>query len=518
MISSIVECIPNFSEARRPEVVEAIMNAVTSVECVSLLDRHSDVDHNRTVLTFAGSPEGVEEAAYQAIAKAADLINLDHRTGEHPRIGATDVVPFVPIRGVSMTDCVNIARRLGKRVGEKLAIPVYLYEEAATRPERKNLENIRRGQYEALKEEITVNPERTPDFGPTRVGKAGATVIGARQPLIAYNVYLTTGDVEVAKKVAKAVRHSSGGLRYVKALGMLVEGQAQVSMNLTDYRKTPIARVVEAIRSEAKRYGVGIHHSELVGLIPQEALVDAARWHLQLDQFEPDQILEYRLAAAQQESGVSSTQPMQFSEDFLDQLASDSPAPGGGSAAAYAGAAGAALVAMTARLTLGKKKYAAVENQMQSILDRAERLRAELKSAIQEDAESFNAVMAAFRLPKDSPEEGEVRIQAIEKATIVSAQVPLETGKKAVEVMELAEQTVVLGNLNCISDGATGAALAQAALTGAGYNVRININSLDDQAIGATLLKEMEELESRARVIDATIRSHLLERGGTSLV
>jgi len=513
----IVECIPNFSEARRPEVVEAIMKAVKSVEGVSLLDRHSDVDHNRTVLTFAGTPDGVEEAAYRAIAKAAELIDLDHHTGEHPRIGATDVVPFVPIRGVSMADCVTIAQKLGKRVGEELSIPVYLYEEAATRPGRKNLEDIRRGEYEGLKEEIATNPERAPDFGPMRVGPAGATVIGARQFLIAYNVYLTTGDVEVAKKVAKAVRHSSGGLRYVKALGLLVEGQAQVSMNLTDFHHTPVARVVEAIHREARRYGVEVHHSELVGLIPQEALVDAAQWYLQMDQFKPDQILEYRLAAAQQEAGKISALSALTLEGFIDRLASESPTPGGGSAAAASGAAGAALVSMVARLTIGKKKYAEVDDQMQSILEKAEHLRAELTSAVQEDAESYNAVVSAFKLSQNTPEERTNRVQAIEQATLVAAQVPLETAKKAVEVMELAQQAVDMGNLNAISDGGTGAALARAALIGAGYNVRINLNCLENKAIGANLLEELDALERRAREIDLIIQKQLTERGGIFL-
>jgi len=220
MPTTIVECVANFSDARRPRVVESVMEAIISVGGVALLDRHSDLDHNRTVLTFAGPADEIEEAAFRAIAKAAKLINLDAHTGEHPRIGATDVVPFVPISGVSMEECVNIARRLGQRVGEKLEIPVYLYEEAASQPARRNLENIRRGQYEALKEEIGTNPERVPDFGPAWVGPAGATVIGARHPLIAYNVYLTSDDVSIAKKIAKAVRHSSGGLRYVRALGM----------------------------------------------------------------------------------------------------------------------------------------------------------------------------------------------------------------------------------------------------------------------------------------------------------
>ena len=253
MSAPIVECIAIFSEARRPDVIEQIKAAIQSVPAVSLLDQHSDLDHNRTVLTFSGPPAQVEEAAFRSIAKAAELINLDQHTGEHPRIGATDVVPFVPITGISMQECVEIAQRLGRRVGEELDIPVYLYEEAASRPERKNLEDLRRGQYETLKEEIITNADRAPDFGPSRMGTAGATVIGARYPLIAFNVYLSSGDVEIAKKVAKAIRHSSGGLRYIKGLGLLVDGMAQVSMNLTNYQGTPLARAVETIRREAAR-------------------------------------------------------------------------------------------------------------------------------------------------------------------------------------------------------------------------------------------------------------------------
>jgi glutamate formiminotransferase / formiminotetrahydrofolate cyclodeaminase len=509
--SAIVECIPNFSEARRPEVVEAIIAAVKSVAGVNLLDRHSDMDHNRTVLTFVGAPAEVEEAAYRAIAKAAELINLDQHTGEHPRIGATDVVPFVPIRNISMPECVQMARRLGKRVGDSLSIPVYLYEEAAALPERKNLENIRRGQYEALKQELGVVPERNPDFGPQRVGTAGATVIGARQPLVAFNVYLTTDDVSIAKKIAKAVRQSSGGLRYVKALGLLVEGRAQVSMNLTNFRGTPVARVVELIRREAARYGVSVHHSELVGLIPQEALVEAARWYTQLDQFEPEQILEYRLAAAQQQSSSEASQ------DFLEALAEGTAAPGGGSAAAYTGAAGAALVSMVARLTLGKKKYAAVEAQMYVVLERAEILRSKLKAAIQDDAQAFNKVMEAFKLPKDTDEEAAARLQVIEDATLVAARVPLETARLAVDVIELAAQCVAAGNLSAISDGATGAALARAALTGAGYNVRINITSLKDKTKGEPLLATLLKLEQKAAAFEAQIGQNLVERGGLPL-
>jgi glutamate formiminotransferase / formiminotetrahydrofolate cyclodeaminase len=298
MARHLVECIPNFSEGRRTEVVDAIAEAIGSVAGAAILDRHSDADHNRSVITFVGTPEAVVEAAFAGIRTAVQLIDLDVQWGEHPRIGAADVVPFVPIEGVTMDECVTLARTLGERVGRELQIPVYLYEAAATRPERQNLANVRAGQYEGLKEAILNDPERAPDFGPSRLGKAGAVAIGARAPLIAFNVYLTTDDIEIAKKIALAVRHSGGGLAYVKALGLLVKGRAQVSMNLTDYTRTPIHQAVELIRREAARYGVAVHHSELVGLIPQAALVDAARWYLQLDEFSPDQILETRLGDA----------------------------------------------------------------------------------------------------------------------------------------------------------------------------------------------------------------------------
>jgi glutamate formiminotransferase len=292
----IVECVPNFSEGRRKEVIDQIAEAMAVVSGVHVLDVQSDADHNRTVVTFVGEPEAVEEAAFRGIEKAAELIDMDLHRGEHPRIGAADVVPFVPIKNVTMEDCVAMARRVGERVGRELDIPVYLYEEAATRPERRNLAEVRRGEYEGIKAEIETNPERTPDFGPEHLGKAGATAIGARPPLVAFNVYLGTDDVEVAKAIARAVRHSSGGLRYVKALGLLVKGQAQVSMNLTDYRQTPVHRVVEMIRREAECYGVSVIESELIGLIPNEALVEAAKFYLQLGGLSSDQILENRLA------------------------------------------------------------------------------------------------------------------------------------------------------------------------------------------------------------------------------
>jgi glutamate formiminotransferase/formiminotetrahydrofolate cyclodeaminase len=530
MTTPLIECVPNFSDARRPDVIEAIQAAISAVEGVYVLDRHMDADHNRTVITFVGSPAGVEEAAFQAIAKAAELINLDEHTGEHPRIGATDVVPFIPISGVSMGDCVEIAKRLGQRVAAELDIPIYLYEEAAADATRRNLAAHRKGQYEILKEAIQTDPTRAPDFGPKKLGPAGATVIGAREFLIAYNVYLATNDVSVAKKIAKTIRHSSGGLRYVKALGLLVDGQAQVSMNLTNFRKTPLALVVETIRRQAQRYGVNVHHSELVGLIPQDALVDAAVWYMQMDQFEPAQVLESKVfaalnaatadggqpAAESQQQTVETSQRLAGGYQLLEALADGAPTPGGGSAAAYAGAMGAALVAMVARLTLGKKKFAEIQEQMLAILDEAEVLRKKLAAAVDEDAAAFERVMSAFRLPKDTAEQIAARAETIRKATIYAAEVPLETARWSMRVIELASQVAQIGNPNAVTDAGTGAALAQAALTGAGYNVRINILDLDGGE-AELLIHQLEQIEKKAAQANSQLHAVLEKRGCLSV-
>jgi len=502
MPARLVECIPNFSEGRRAEVVDAIQQAIASVPGVHVLDRHSDPDHNRCVLTFACSIDRAVPAAFAGIAKAAELIDLDQHRGEHPRIGAADVVPFVPLGDTTMDECVTLARELGRRVGEELGIPVYLYEDAARRPDRRNLEDIRRGEYEGLKQSIASDPDREPDFGPRRLGPAGATVIGARKPLIAYNVYLTTGEVEVAKQIARAVRQSSGGLRNVKALGLLVEGRAQVSMNLTDHGQTPIHRAVELIRREAEHLGVAVHHSELVGLAPQAALVEAARWYLQLDGLHPDQILENRLYAAAD------------APSFLERLAAATPTPGGGSAAAYTGAMAAALVGMVARLTIGKRDYADVQERMAAIAERADQLRAALESSVDADAKAFDGVLQAMRLPKQTPSEKEARAVQLERTTVQAAAVPLAVCRLAAETLELAAEVAWEGHRSAASDAGSAGALARAALNAAGLNVVVNVATLQKRATGQPWMDELEQLRARGAAAAESLSAALAERAG----
>ncbi len=477
-----VECVPNISEGRRPEVIAAVAAAVQAVPGVHLLDCSSDPDHHRTVLTFVGEPEPVLEAAFAVVRTAAALIDLDSHQGQHPRIGAADVVPFVPLRGVTLEECAQLARQLGQRVGEELGIPVYLYEAAAVRPDRKNLEAVRRGQYEGLKQTIESDADRAPDFGPRWLGKAGAVAIGARPPLIAFNVYLTTDDVRIAQKIAVAVRHSSGGLRYVKALGLSVGGRAQVSMNLTDYVQTPVARVVEFIRREAARYGVGIERSELIGLIPQAALNDAAQWYLQLDSLSPDKILENRLAAIER---GHTAEP-----GFLERLAAGTAAPGGGAAAAYAGALAAALTSMTARLTLNNARYADVAERMTAIAQRADTLRQELERAVSGDAAAFERYLAARRLQKDAP--------AAQQALLAAIETPLHVCRRTVEVMTLLVEIAEQGSAHGIGEAAAGMWLAWAALRASATNARLNAAQLGSEAMARSKLIELDTLTQQA--------------------
>ncbi|MDF1503307.1 glutamate formimidoyltransferase [Roseisolibacter sp. H3M3-2] len=490
----LVECVPNFSEGRRPEVIAAIRDAIAAVDGVTILDVSSDTSHNRTVVTFVAPVATAADAAFAGIAEAQRRIDLREHRGEHPRVGATDVCPFVPLAswGSTMEDCVALARTLGERVGRELGIPVYLYERAATRPDRENLADVRRGEFEGLRDELGTNPARTPDFGPDRIHEsAGATVIGARPFLVAYNVYLgPASNLAVAKEVAKAVRGSSGGLRYVKGLGLEVDGQAQVSMNLVDTERTPIHRAFEAVRTEAAAHGVVPTWSELVGLVPERALLEAGARHVQLRGFSPQMLLEHRVREAVQ-GGASLS-------GFVADVASASPTPGGGSVAAHAGALGAALAQMVAGLTVGKKKYAAVDAEMREAALRAADLGNRLAALVARDAQAYEAVSAAYKLPKEPEDAASARARAIHAALLGAAEVPLETARAAAEVAELAAAVAERGNSNAVSDAGVAALLAEAAAKGAAYNVRINVASLEDKADGTALTAEARTLVQRA--------------------
>src|SRR6202167_3075545 len=343
-MKQLIECVPNFSEGRDLAKVDAIVAAMQSVESVHILDRESDSDHNRSVVTLAGEPEAVAEAALRGAGKALELIDLTKHSGAHPRMGATDVIPFIPIEGVNIEDCVALARKTGRALWERYKIPVYFYEAAAQRPERTNLEAIRKGQCEGLLAEALKNPDRAPDLGgPALHPTAGATVVGARKFLIAYNINLNTSDIEIAKRIGKNIRFSNGGLRYVKAMGVDLRARhlAQVSINLTDFEQTPIHRVFEMVRSEAARYGVTIAGSEIVGLIPKRAIELTADFYLQLENFSPAQVLENRLADSL--SGGAAPLPRAgrlaaMVQPLLDAVAQPTAVPGGGSVSALAGA------------------------------------------------------------------------------------------------------------------------------------------------------------------------------------
>src|SRR5215470_10292579 len=398
----LIECVPNFSEGRDATKVEALVHVMSSVPGVYVLDREMDADHNRCVVTLAGDPDAVAEAAILGAGKAMSLIDLTQHTGAHPRVGATDVVPFIPIEGVTIEDCVALARRVGNEIWKRHRIPVFFYEAAAMRPERVNLENIRRGQFEGLREEMKKNCERQPDVGEPKVHPtAGVTVVGARKFLIAYNVNLNTPDVGIANKIAKAIRFSSGGLRYVKSMGVELKGRnlAQVSINLTDFEQTPMHRVYEIVKREAERYGAIPVGSEIVGLVPKKAIEMAADFFLQLENFSPAQVFENKLADALSGAPIESAKDGKLAtlaRPFLDAVASPSATPGGGSVSAFAAAAAAALGQMVTGLSRKKKSQAAHVDRLSEQLDALRRESDALLAAIDADAASFEAVMAAF--------------------------------------------------------------------------------------------------------------------------
>jgi glutamate formiminotransferase/formiminotetrahydrofolate cyclodeaminase len=485
---SLVECVPNFSEGRNPETISAIRDAIASVEGIVVLDVSSDASHNRTVVTFVAPVDKAAEAAFRGIKVASERIDLTKHTGEHPRIGATDVCPFIPLEGTSMEDCIVLARTLGERVGKELGIPVFLYERAATKPERTNLADIRRGEFEQVREEIGKDPKRTPDFGPNKIhATAGATVIGARPFLVAYNVYLGSREnLAVAKNVAKAVRGSSGGLKGVKGLGLEVDGQAQVSMNLVDLDATPLHRAFEMVKMEAEAQGVTPTWSEIVGLVPERALFEAAARHLRWRGYTPDAVLERKVRSA-----IAGGESL---AGFTSSVASSAPVPGGGSVVAHVGSLAAALSQMVAGLTIGRKKYVAVDEEMKELALKSNALVRRLAQLKDDDAAAYTLVSDAYKLPKETPEQEAKRTAAIQAGLMKAAEVPLDTARACAEVAVLAAICADKGNTNAASDAGVAALLAEAACRGAAYNVRINVSAMPEKAAGAKLADEASKL------------------------
>jgi len=484
MAAPLVECVPNFSEDRDAATLEALRSAITRVPGVRLLDVQADPAHNRSVYTFVAPPDTAVEAALSAMRVATERIDMTKHRGEHPRMGATDVVPFVPVRDTTMDDCVVLARRLGERAAAELSVPIYLYARAATRPERERLPDVRKGEFEGLKERIGKDPAADPDFGPKHIHPtAGATAVGARPFLVAFNIYLDSPDVSIAKDIAKKIRTSSGGLPAVQASGFEVAGKAQVSMNLLDIDTTSPATVFTIVEEAARGRGVAVLKSEVVGLVPERALLGAAAAFLKLPDA-AEHILEAKIRAVEGPT----------LDGWIDELAGGAPVPGGGSAAALAGALAAALVAMVARLTIGRKAYASAEPRMRQVLAEAEALRGQLRRLVDDDAAAYAKVSAAYKLAKDDPR----RRRAVDAALVGAAEVPLVVARGANRLIALAREVEAIGNRNASSDARVGAALARAALEGAVENVRVNVAALSEAGLGASLVKEAEALSRQS--------------------
>jgi len=507
-VTKIVECVPNFSEGRRKPVVDALAAALTSVPGVALLDAEMDAAHHRSVISVAGDPQAVAAGVLAAVGKAVELIDLRTHQGEHPRMGAADVIPFVPISGLTLEECVQLSVETAEKISERYRIPTYLYEQSARVPARQDLAYVRKGEFEVIRDEIRTDPARKPDFGPCEVHpSAGATAVGARFPLIAYNIYLGTADLKVAQAIARAVRGSSGGLRFVKALGFEIKerNQVQVSMNLTRYQATPIFRVFEMVKREAARYGVPVVSSEIVGLVPQKALEACADYYLQLEGFSSRQILEVRLAE------TLSREPAV--EEFLAGVAAPEAVPGGGSAAAFAGSLAAALGEMVAGLTEGRKSFQTVEETVHGLHQQLSDARNVLQELVREDAASYRAVMEAMQLPKTTEAERASREDAIQRAMRLATETPLRTARAAEGILKALETLVALGNPNARSDAASGAQLAFAALKSAEYNVLTNLPGLKDPAFAQGCRREVAELRRKGEEILGRVDSLMTALG-----
>jgi len=538
-MEKIVECVPNFSEGRDKSVIDAIAAAIKSVDRVKLLDVDPGADFNRTVYTFVGEPEAVLEAAFKSAKVGTALIDMKSHKGEHARMGALDVMPFIPIKGVEMEDCVKLSKRFGEWMAKELGVPVFLYANSATRPDRVRLPDIRKGEYEALEKKFK-DPSFKPDFGkPVFVPKSGATATGAREFLIAYNINLNTNDKSIANEISGKIRTSGytkkdekgnqiigadgqpvkvpGRFKGVQAGGMMYnENIAQVSMNLLNYNEVNLHDVFEAVREEAEKLGVKITGSEIVGVVPKESLVLAGKFYakkeklniknedefvtlaidrlglFQLYQFKPEEkVIEYMIEKIGPLAGSTV-------KEFLSELASSSPAPGGGSVAALAGGLGAALSSMVCNLTIGKEKYADVQDEIKKVLKKSEALRKKLTILIDKDTDAFNNVMKAFKMPKETEEQKSERSKAIQEGYKAAASVPLETARTCKEILDVAVVIAKKGNQSSITDAAISAIMAKAGVESAILNVKINLGSIRDEKFVKKISGELEKIEKNA--------------------
>lgn len=554
----IVECVPNFSEGRDMNVVKQITDAIEAVDGVKLLDVDPGEATNRTVVTFVGEPDAVVEAAYRSVKKAAELIDMRRHHGAHPRIGATDVLPIVPVSGITLEECAEIARKLAKRIADELSVPCYCYEAAAFKPERKNLAVCRRGEYEGIAERITDENE-APDFGARpydeQVARTGCTVVGARDFLIAVNFNLNTTSTRRANAIAFDVREKGrpvregnpitgkkkvdangkvimqpGTLKGTKAIGWYIDeyGIAQVSMNITNINVTPLHKAFDEVCRCAQNRGLRVTGTEIVGLIPERALLEAGKYFLEkqhrsagipkqdilkiaiksmgledLRPFKPEEkVIEYLLEADDKSSNKLVNLTV---KGFADETARESPAPGGGSVSAYMGALGASLGVMVANLSSHKPGWDERWDEFAEWAERGMELQEELLHLVDEDTEAFNRIMAAFGMPKNTDEDKALRSEAIQKATLFATEVPLETMKTSVRVFDLCRQMVETGNPNSVSDAGVGALAARAAVIGAGMNVKINASSLKDRAKAEALIAEAEDIIAKANAAEKEI-------------
>ena len=546
----LVECVPNFSEGRNREKISSITKEIESTPQVTLLDVDPGESTNRTVVTMIGTPEGIKEAAFKAIKKASEVLDMSQHTGAHSRIGATDVCPFVPVTGVTMEDCVQIAHDVGERVARELNIPIYLYEEAAQKPERRNLATIRKGEYEGLPEKFK-DPEWAPDYGkPVFNPKTGATVIGAREFLIAYNINLNTRDRKLAHEIALNIRERGrakrdkegniirdangkaikvpGKFNEVKAVGWYIEdyGIAQISINFTNYKITPPHIVFDEVRKQAEKLGLRATGCELVGLIPKEAMLSAGRYYLEKQEKSPGVPEEELIRTAVISLGLNDVSPFepdkkiieyQFKEienslldlnlrEFANELSIDSPAPGGGSTAALSGALSAALSSMVSNLTVGKKEYEAVQKDVKKFAVSAQALKDEFLRAVDLDTMAFNKVMEAFKLPKKTDEQKEEKARAVEEASQEATLVPLGVLEKSIEALTLAKEVALKGNKNSLSDAGVAGLMAQAAAEGAYYNVKINLPGLEDADFKSKTKRQATTLVKKAQKLGDELR------------